>query len=222
MSRKAIAIIIVFIVLILIAVSVWLIIRKLNKSAGSPGGDQNPPPYDYIPPSYSGGGAGYSSASFPIKQGMSGQMVTDVQDSINKKCNSNLVTDGKFGPLTGSALKSCYNVTQVSQALYTQMKLDGGSAPIVSSTGFNSGDKIYLKANIADIYSYPAFSSSYIVGSLDKVQFTDKPIGYYTSPATGGFVKIKVFGYKPYGKTAYIVDTKDVYISSSSIQKTPF
>ena len=218
MSRKSVVVIIVIIVIILIAVSAWLVYKKYFKApVAGDGGDQTPPPYDYTPPP---SGGGYSSVSFPIKKGMSGQMVVDVQDSINKKCKSNLTADGKFGPLTQSALKSCYNATTVSQALYTQMKLDAVGSP--STNGFNAGDKVYLKSSIANIYNYPSFDSSYILGSMEKSSFLDKPIGYYVSPATSGFVKIKIFGYKPYGSSTYIVSTKEVYISINSIQKTPY
>ncbi len=74
------------------AISAWLIYKKFKKEDT----ELPPPPL----PDYSGGGSGgggYSTASFPVKKGMSGPMVIDIQDSINKKCKSNLATDGAFG-----------------------------------------------------------------------------------------------------------------------------
>ena len=233
MKRKAVVIIIVIVVLILIAVSTWLIYKKYIKAPvvdNSGGGDQTPPPYTGGGYSGGGGGGGYSPSSFPVKKGMSGSTVADIQDSINKKCKSNLVTDGIFGPKTEAALKSCYSATEVSQALYTQMKMDSGASGAAatvtgttgSTSGFSAGAFVYLKPSVTNVYTYPAFDSTYILGSIEKSIVLDKPIGIYVSSATNGFSKIRLIGYKPYGKTEYIKDVKDAYISTSNIQKAPY
>ncbi len=219
MNKKVVIISIIVVVLILLIISATLVYKKYIKNA-SKENEVITPPFVY---SNSNSNPSYSNAAFPLKKGMSGSLIVELQDSINKKCKANLVTDGKFGDKTEAALKSCYGSTQASQALYTQMKLDGsGTTSPVSTNGFNPNDKVYLKGAVANIYSYPDFSSTYIVGSIEKSFFTDKAIGTYLSPAANGSVKIRVYGYKPYGKTNYVVETRDVYISILSIQKTPF
>lgn len=220
MKRKTVIIIVIFLAIVIIGVSAWLIYKNTKK-------DEFKDPYEggdepLMPPV----GGGGSPSKFPISRGMSGPEVTTIQDSINKKCKANLATDGKFGPLTENALKSCYGTTSVSQALFNQMKSDTGSPisgmPITPPSAFTANQKIYLKGSAANIYSYPAFANNYIVGTLEKSFFLDKSIGLYIAPATGGFSKIKVFGYKPYGSPTYKVETREVYIATTSISKTPY
>jgi hypothetical protein len=217
MKRKTVIIIIVIVVVILMAVSSWLIYRRYFKKEKTNIVDEP------IIPDYSSGigSGGYAQTSFPIKKGMNGAEVTDIQNAINKKCNKGLVADGAFGPLTEAALKSCYNTTTVSQTLYTQMKFDSGSTQ-ATNVWPKVGDKVYLKGGSGNLYSYPSFSANYLVGSVEKNYFLDKPIGVYVSSTTGGFVKITVFGYKPHGSSTYIAKTLQVFIPNTSIQKTPY
>lgn len=224
MKKKAIIIVIIVVVIIVLAVSSWIIYKKFFKSNTDIGDDNlGEDGGEPLPPATYGGGGGYASASFPIAKGMSGPQVIAVQDSINKKCNAGLVTDGKFGPKTESALKSCYGVTSVSQALFNQIAIPTtGAINPTGVSGFSLGQRVFLKGSVANLYSYPQFANNYIVGSVEKSFFLDKAIGQYISPATGGFSKIKVFGYKPYGKTDYKVETREVYISTQAISKTAY
>lgn len=219
MKKKAIIIVIIVVVIVL-AVSSWIIYKKFFKS-NTDTGDLLGEGEDEPPVTYGGGGGGYAPSSFPIQKGMSGPQVIAVQDSINKKCNAGLVTDGKFGPKTETALKSCYGTATVSQALFSQMTATGGINPGIV-TGFSSGQRVFLKGNVANLYSYPSFATNYIVGSVEKSFFLDKAIGQYVSPATGGFAKIKVFGYKPYGATQYKVEAREVYVSTQALSKTAY
>lgn len=202
MKRKTVIVIIVIVVIILIAVSAWLLYKKFNKKE------------DTLPsPDLGGGsgstGGGYSQASFPIKKGMSGSMISDIQDSINKKCKTNLITDGAFGPKTESALKSCYGTTTVNQELYTQMKIDGagsgcpegqykvpgigclkigGNTPVPVATGLQKGNVIFAKMPSLVLFSTPSGNSS--IGRIGNNFDISKPIGIYETASTEGFVKI--------------------------------
>lgn len=194
MKRKTVVIIIVIVVIILLAISSWLIYKKyFKKTTGDLEDDKN------IDPNLYGGatpaGGGYTTpATFPLRKGMSGQAVADIQNAINKKCNKGLVPDGAFGPKTEAALNSCYGATTVSQALYTQMKLDssgvptgsgcpegqykipglgcvktptfgGSSSAPPSSTGFKPGDKIYGKT-LGKMLLYKLPSSGSSIGEI--------------------------------------------------------
>lgn len=60
--------------------------------------------------------------SFPIKKAAGFNILAqNLQTGLNKKCNSGLVADGKFGNLTEAALMKCYNVNQADFALYNQI-----------------------------------------------------------------------------------------------------
>jgi len=213
MKRKSVIIIIVIVVIILIAISAWLIYRKYFKKEEFKD--------DYVPPvpDYSGG-TSYVPASFPIKKGMRGQGVVDVQNAINKKCNKGLITDGEFGPKTEAALKSCYNYTTVNESLYTQMKMDLGGAS-ANVGGFVAGAKVYLKSDSVNVYSYPSFNTSYLLGTLKKSFFLDKPVGQYLGPASTSFAKIKIGAYKRLSGSD-MIGVKDVYVKDIDIQKSPY
>jgi hypothetical protein len=199
MKRKSVIIIIVIVVIILIAISAWLIYRKYFKKEEFKD--------DYVPPvpDYSAGGTSYVPASFPIKKGMRGQGVVDVQNAINKKCNKGLITDGEFGPKTEAALLSCYGSTTVSQATYTQMKSGSGGCPsgmkpdtilgCVSAykpapapVGMQKGNPVYAKTPSLVLFSYPNGSSSF--GRLANNFDLSKSIGLYETASTEGFSKV--------------------------------
>ena len=208
MKRKSVIIIIVIVVIIMLAISSWLIYKKYFKNTSTDGDGELPPPS----PDYSGGGSGGYSypASFPIRKGMSGSTVTDVQKAINKKCNANLTTDGAFGPKTESALKSCYGSTTVSEALYTQMKIDtpvsgcqegyykgplgcmkiGGGTPAPAPTGMQKGNPVFAKTPSLVLFSYPNGSSSF--GRLANNFDISKSIGLYETASSEGFSKVYV------------------------------
>jgi len=212
MKRKAIIIIIIIVVIILMAVSAWLLYKRF-------GGKKTGTGEEFIPdPNVGGGGGGgYSPASFPVRKGMSGPIVVDVQNAINKKCNAGLTPDGAFGPKTEAALKSCYaGITEVSQAVYTQMKIDtttpaGVVVPptwrpsTTQPTGLKPGDKVYAKTlGTLLLYKIPSSSS----GSVGKIEIgitsqncgekdyvyvcSHLPIGTYISDSVEGFSKIRV------------------------------
>jgi hypothetical protein len=148
MNKKAVIIIIVIVVIILLAVSSWLVYKKLikkDKKDEDTDGDYNLPPINYSGGAPSGG---YTTPiSFPIKKGMNGAEVVDIQNAINKKCNKSLNPDGKFGPGTQAALQSCYNVSEVDQTLYTTMKISGSAAPwVIPTCGTGTQLDIYFVA----------------------------------------------------------------------------
>jgi type II secretory pathway pseudopilin PulG len=60
---------------------------------------------------------------FPLKTGSSGNYVANLQNALNKTCNLKLVPDGKFGPLTANAAKSCFGNSVVSWELYRSQGL---------------------------------------------------------------------------------------------------
>ena len=59
---------------------------------------------------------------FPLKKASGySPIAQNLQTGLNKKCNSGLVADGKFGALTEAALMKCYNVKEADFALYNQI-----------------------------------------------------------------------------------------------------
>jgi peptidoglycan hydrolase-like protein with peptidoglycan-binding domain len=227
MKRRGVIILIVIVVIILIGISVWLIYKKYLKKDSSNEGEVYNPNDIYIPNVGGAGSGGFSSLSFPIKKGMGGQEVINIQTAINKKCNKNLTTDGKFGPLTESALKSCYGSTTVSQALYTQMKFDTGSSstgckegeykgpfgctPISGGTtpppssALSKGNMVYAKIPTILLYKNPDGSTSF--GKIASSQNLNNPIGSYLS------------SYKEFSEI--MVTTNYTGVTGGSIQSTP-
>jgi len=204
MKRKIIVASIVLVVLILIIISSWLIYKKYIKK----------PIQDELPPDdSSNGNVGTSSApvgippSFPLRKGMSGAMISDVQNAVNKKCNANLVPDGKFGPMTEAATKSCYGAIQVNEALYTQMKIDstGSGCPsgqykvpgigcmkimptsAPASNELKKGDAVVSRMPSIVLFSNPAGNTS--IGKIVNLT-PDKQIGVYELKSEGDFSKL--------------------------------
>ena len=61
-------------------------------------------------------------SGFPLKKAIGfNQLAKNLQKGLNKKCNSKLVEDGKFGALTEAALVKCYGVSQADFALYNKI-----------------------------------------------------------------------------------------------------
>jgi hypothetical protein len=61
-------------------------------------------------------------SGFPLKKAIGfNQLAKNLQKGLNKKCNSKLVEDGKFGALTEAALLKCYGVNQADFALYNRI-----------------------------------------------------------------------------------------------------
>ena len=59
---------------------------------------------------------------FPLKKALGyNPLVENLQKGLNKKCNSGLTTDGKFGALTEKALYMCYNVNEANFELYNNI-----------------------------------------------------------------------------------------------------
>jgi hypothetical protein len=82
-------------------------ISNLFKNSGS----GNPPVNPAVQP-----------PGFPLKKASGySPLAQNLQAGLNKKCNSRLVADGKFGNLTEAALMKCYNVNQADFALYNQI-----------------------------------------------------------------------------------------------------
>lgn len=205
MKKKAIIIVIIVVVIIVLAVSSWIIYKKFFKSNTDIGDDNlGEDGGEPLPPATYGGGGGYASASFPIAKGMSGPQVIAVQDSINKKCNAGLTTDGKFGPKTETALKSCYGVTSVSQALFSQMgsqcppgmKPDprygcvDAYKPTPAPTGLQKGNSVFAKTKDLVLFSTPSGNSSF--GRIPNNFDLSKSIGLYETVSTEGFSKVYV------------------------------
>ena len=214
MKRKIIVAVIIFIVITLIIISSWLVYKKYIKDA--PIEDELPPP---PPDNNSGGGTpppNNTVMSFPLKKGMDNSSVIDVQNALNKKCKANLVADGKFGPKTESALKSCYGVTQVNEALYTQMKSDvtGGcpegkykvpgigcisifpTTPTqnpattlggAAAIGLKKGENVVSRMPTMVLFSAPVGNSS--IGKISNLD-SNKIIGVFESIASSEFSKL--------------------------------
>lgn len=230
MKRKIVVASIVLIVLILIFISSWLIYKKYIKK----------PIQDELPPADSSNGTSSAPAigitpSFPLRKGMSGPMISDVQNAVNKKCNANLVPDGKFGPMTEAATKSCYGATQVNEALYTQMKIDstGGcpsgqykvpgigcmktiSIPTPASSELKKGDLVVSRMPSIVLFSSPAGNTS--IGKIVNLT-PDKSIGVYELKSEGDFSKLWLN--VNYVKNNGMLGTPPawVYVYSSSIKK---
>lgn len=194
MKRKHIIILIFVIIIILILVSSWIVYSKYIKK---PVQDElpvnDPVTGDVIP-------AAGISQSFPLRKGMSGPMISEAQIAVNKKCNANLVPDGKFGPLTESAISKCYGTGVVSESIYTQMKIDStattcpagqykgpngkcvftgynpGAVPFVVSTDLKKGDGVVSKVPELVLFSAPSGNSS--IGKIPYLT-TSKQIGIY-------------------------------------------
>ena len=210
MNKKAVIIIIVIIVVILLAISSWLVYKKFIKKPEDEGtdGDYNLPPINYPGGAPSGG---YTTPiSFPIKRGMNGDSVIQIQNAINKKCNAGLTPDGAFGPKTESALSSCYKTTSVTEALLTQMKFDAGAGakcppnmkpdekygcvslfkPAPTPTGMQKGNPVFAKLPKLVLFSTPSGNSSF--GSLPSNFDLSKSIGLYETVSSEGFSKVYV------------------------------
>lgn len=221
-NRKAVIIIIVIVAIILLGVASWLLYKKFGKKDSTEDEDldlakdeSNPPP-SYTP-SYGSG------ASFPIKKGMKGSEVEKIQLAINKKCSAGLVPDGDFGNKTKTALQSCYNVSEVSQALYTQMGFDLGGSPAAASTGFSRGNKVYLKGSSAGIYSVPEAAGQWVIGNVTKAVLKTNPFGTWVGKANSSFDKVLVAGYINNNNTPVILNPpKELFVRSSAISKTPY
>ena len=82
------------------------------------GGTATPPIASPNPLPGLGGGIWVNSASFPLRSGSNNSYVANLQLALNKKCGKNLVADGKFGPLTQSAVQSCIGGTTISTDQY--------------------------------------------------------------------------------------------------------
>lgn len=231
MKRKIVVAGIVLVVLILILISSWIVYKKYIKK----------PIQDELPPDTSSG-SGTSSApvgitpSFPLRKGMSGPMISDVQNAVNKKCNANLVPDGKFGPMTESATKSCYGATQVNEALYTQMKIDstGSGCPdgqykvpgigcmkimptsTPASNQLKKGDAVVSRMPSIVLFSNPAGNTS--IGKISNLT-PDKQIGVYELKSEGDFSKLWLN--VSYVKNNGLLGTPPawVYVYSSLIKK---
>ena len=214
MKQRSVVILIVFIVIILIAGSSWLIYSKyikkpMERDTLEPEDTSNiPMPVGGTSVSLGPSASTGVTPSFPIKKGMKGQLVVDVQNAVNKKCNANIVPDGVFGPKTEAAVKACYGSTTVNETVYAQMKSDAagntckageykvpgiGCIPVlggttVSSTKMKSGDPIYAKMASTLLFSAPAGNSS--IGHIDSNFDLKKSIGSYQLESTGGFSKI--------------------------------
>jgi type II secretory pathway pseudopilin PulG len=59
---------------------------------------------------------------FPLKKAKGyNPLVENLQKGLNKKCNSGLNADGKFGDKTEAALYKCYNVNEANFELYNNI-----------------------------------------------------------------------------------------------------
>jgi hypothetical protein len=102
---KTKTIIIILVILVILAAGTWIFLG--NKPASLPGEPD---------PGNSGNGTGNNgagsgtptpaAAAMPLKQGSSGPLVKAIQEALNLKYNSALVTDGSYGPKTLAALKA--------------------------------------------------------------------------------------------------------------------
>ena len=171
---------------------------------------------------------------------MSGQLVKDIQSFLasNAACKTSYklagasipAADGVFGPITEKALKACKGVITVSQELYNSMMATPASttsSTTTASSAWKSGDKVYLSAPSAILFSYPANDIKYYIGRVTKQNFLTNPIGVYNEAATGDFIKITVSGYEPYNSSSVSygpskVETKTVFVNKYSIQKNPY
>lgn len=90
----------------------------LQIQAARSGGTATPPIASPNPLPGLGGGIWVNSASFPLRSGSNNSYVANLQLALNKKCGKNLVADGKFGPLTQSAVQSCIGGTTISTDQY--------------------------------------------------------------------------------------------------------
>ncbi len=240
-KKKGIIIAIIVFIVILLIIGFYFIFKskpqtKSDAEENLKNPDLNPPI-----PGLSSGGTSYASAAFPVKRGMSGQLVKDIQSYLasNSACINSFkvagvaipAVDGAFGPITEAALKACKGVTVVTQDLYNSMKAaasaPAGSTGSSASSAWKSGDKVYLASPWAVLYSYPSNEIKYYIGRVQKTNFLTNPIGTYNETATGDFVKITVSGYEPYNASTVAygpskVETKTVFINKYMIQKTPY
>lgn len=235
MKRKVIIISIVIFIVILLSVGTYFIIKSRPKKES----DKDLAESD-VPPVYDGAPVAnistYSSASFPIKKGMRGEMVANVQRYLgsNAACVSSYkingasipTADGVFGPITEKALKSCKGVNTVSQELYNQM-IAPPPAAAPSATAIKKSDKIYLSGDQSMLFTFPENKAQYFLGRVSKTLFLDKSFGIFIEDAANGMAKITVIGYEPYNKTtggydAFKAQSTTAYIFKSNIRKTAY
>ena len=101
-----------------------MLAEQIRAAKGGDQGQPNPYPQGFPGlggpwnPNPSGPGTPVAAYGFPLKTGSSGNYVANLQNAINKTCNTKLVPDGKFGPLTANAAKSCFGSPVVSWELY--------------------------------------------------------------------------------------------------------
>ena len=206
MKRKIIVAVIIFIVITLIIISSWLVYKKYIKP--QPIQDELPPDNGNTNPTGGGAPTNNTVMSFPLKKGMDNSSVIEVQNALNEKCKANLVADGKFGPKTEAALKSCYGVTQVSEALFAQIKSDAGgkcpdgkmkipgipcSSPVVlgvggaAAVGLKKGENVVSRMPTMVLFSAPVGNSS--IGKISNLD-SNKIIGVFESIASTEFSKL--------------------------------
>lgn len=235
MKRKVIIILIIVFIVLLLSAGVFFILKSKPKTESDLDAAQSdvPPVFDGAPVANI---STYTTASFPLKKGMRGDLVANVQRylSSNAACLSTYkvtgasapTADGVFGPITEKALKSCKGVTTVSKELYDQMTAVAAPAAS-SSTAIKKSDKVYLNGSQAMLYTFPENKPEYFFGKVSKTVFLDKPIGIFVEDVSGGFAKITVGGYEPYIKASgsygpFKAESKTVFIYKSSLRKTPY
>lgn len=156
MKKKAVIIIIIVIIVILLGVATYLFIK---------GGDKNKRKKDTDEDGDMGGGSGNIPVSsptapaptneFPLRRGSRGEKVKRLQIALaSNPCLTQLKVnkvevpepDGIFGGITEKALKTCFNITSVSQTMYNG--IIAGSQPMVTPSSIVVGNVVKTKQTV--------------------------------------------------------------------------
>lgn len=94
------------------------------------------------------------------------------------------------------------------------------------STETKKSNLLYLKGNSASIYKFPEFKGEYILGSVDKSFFLDKPFGKAISDTGTGWIKFETFAYlpkcAPNVRCTQVVKKEIAYIKKEFVSDKPF
>ena len=101
---KTKTIIIILVILIFLAAGTWIYLG--TKPASLPTNGTAPDPGNSGTGSGTNGTPAPAASPMPLQQGASGPLVKAIQEALNKKYKSGLVTDGSWGPKTQTALKA--------------------------------------------------------------------------------------------------------------------
>jgi peptidoglycan hydrolase-like protein with peptidoglycan-binding domain len=130
----------------------------------------------------------------------------------NKGYTPKLVEDGIYGSKTDAAFKK-----------YGQAYKSGSTQ---KTTETKKSNLLYLKGDSTSIYKFPEFKGEYIIGTVNKSFFLDKPFGKAVSETGTGWIKFETFAFlpkcAPNVRCTTVVKKETAYIRKEFTSDKPF